>query len=860
MLDDLERWFHRAVEADDPEREQILREARSQGAELAAELERLVERELRREPAADSAEPPLAGGGGSELTWARALARTRLLGSRRLDASRDEAAIGPGSRLGPYRLLELIGRGGMGEVYLAERADGQYVQRVALKTLQVARSSDELLARFRAERQILALLEHPDIARLLDGAVDERGVPYLVMELVHGRPITEACDSMRLDLVARLRLFVRVCRAVQHAHANLIVHRDLKPSNLLVDEDGAPKLLDFGVAKLLDVARPELTSSMPETSLFGSVFTPDYASPEQVGGQQVGTATDVYALGLLLFELLTGQRAQRIEGATWAEIERRICHQPLASPSATLAALVAKQPDRADDLARLRRLRDGGELRRKLRGDLDLIVATAAHKDPRRRYGSAAALADDVERHLDELPVRAHPDGWLYRTRKLVRRRPGTVLAAALVVASLTLAAVGSGVGLLRARAAEEVAQREAAVANEVTEFMVDLFAANDPANARGREVSAREILERGARRVTGELDASPTVKSRLFEAIAQAYRGLGAIEEEASLREVTLELAQREYGADSIESGRALVALGEVAAMRGDYERSRDLTVDGVEVLERVAAAPHELGLALGQLGRALGQLREHDRAIAVLERAAELLQSSPSGRARAWIPLSNLGAALLSRRDFAPAEEVLLEARSLALEQRDDMHPDVLGIDMNRAQAVKELGRLEDALALHLRVLEGRRRVLPAEHPLIGASVAGVAATLLAMERLEEALPYAQEALELTIASRGAGHPSVATSLHNLAEVELRSGRPQRAAVHYERELEILEPLPRSWDLRRAEPLIGLVEAYRALGDPQAAAEAARRAVEILDRHDLSGDAWLAGKHAELRAFLGG
>ncbi|MGH9464902.1 MAG: WD40 repeat domain-containing serine/threonine protein kinase, partial [Thermoanaerobaculia bacterium] len=368
-----------------------------------------------------------------------------------------------GARIGPYRLVEELGRGGMGVVYLAERVDGQFEQRVALKLVKRGLDTEEVLARFRRERQILARLDHRAIARLFDGGATEDGRPYFAMEHVVGEPITVYCDGRRLSIEERLKLFRRVCEAVHHAHRHLVVHRDLKPSNVLVTAEGDLKLLDFGVAKLLGSG--EEGQAPPTLTRVGlRAMTPEYAAPEQVLGNPVSTATDVYALGVVLYELLTGRRPYRLGRRFGAEAERTILEVEPERPSAVVEAQ-PEDPDRtAEELARARGLSPGG-LRRRLTGDLDAIVLTALRKEPERRYGSAQGLGEDLERHLAGEPVTARPEGWAYRAAKFSRRHRA---ALAIVGALLGLGVLGFFVERGRRAARREIVTQHLATGMEL--------------------------------------------------------------------------------------------------------------------------------------------------------------------------------------------------------------------------------------------------------------------------------------------------------------------------------------------------------------------------------------------------------
>src|SRR4029453_5319211 len=390
-------------------------------------LEELFHRVLELPPEARAAR--LAEAGGDDLDLRAEV--NRLLHSHAEATSfvRDAAAgvehvaatiMPEAAHIGAYRIVRELGRGGMGTVYLGERADAQFEMRVAVKLIKRGMDTDAVLQRFRHERQILAGLEHPTIARLLDGGTTDEGLPYFVMEYVDGQPIDEYCRTHQLSLEQRLRLFLRVCEAVQYAHQGLVVHRDLKPSNILVTAAGEPKLLDFGIAKLL---RPQVgEESEDQTASVVRLLTPDFASPEQVRGDRVTTASDVYALGVVLYEVLSGRRPYRLKGGTAAQLERAILERDVEAPSTALAR----------------------DLRRQLRGDLDNVVLKALRKDPAERYATAAELADDVRRYLDGFPVRAAPDRPAYRIAKFLRRHHAAVTAGAAGVFGLVAGLGGS--------------------------------------------------------------------------------------------------------------------------------------------------------------------------------------------------------------------------------------------------------------------------------------------------------------------------------------------------------------------------------------------------------------------------------
>jgi non-specific serine/threonine protein kinase/serine/threonine-protein kinase len=431
-----------------------------------------------------------------------------------------------GRRLGPYRIVELLGTGGMGEVYRAIRDDDQYRKEVALKIVRAGQDSDQIISRFKNERQILATLDHPGIARLLDGGTTPDGVPYFVMELVDGLPVTEYCDRKRLTVAERLNLFVEICSAVQYAHQHLVIHRDIKPGNILVTEDGTPKLLDFGIARLHE-SDPEQAST---TMTAFRILTPRYASPEQIKGEAISTASDVYSLGVVLYELLTGQSPYRLATGSPQEIAHEACTSEPQKPSLAVQRHPSKAPAGSasvsrEDLSAVRGC-SPERLKRQLRGDLDNIVVMALRNEPARRYLSVEKFADDIRRHLNQLPVSARQDTFGYRTSKFVRRHRGAVVVS--TVASLAVL-MGFGVAVYEARVARLQRARAERRFNDVRKMANSLmFEAHDSIKDLPGSMPARKVLINGAQQYLDSLSQEANGDIGLQRELAAAYDRVG--------------------------------------------------------------------------------------------------------------------------------------------------------------------------------------------------------------------------------------------------------------------------------------------------------------------------------------------
>jgi eukaryotic-like serine/threonine-protein kinase len=596
------------------------------------------------------------------------------------------AGLEAGARVGPYRLVRELGAGGMAEVWLAERADGAFVRQVALKLPRTGLLRRDLATRFARERDILARLEHPHIARLYDAGVGADGQPYLAMEHVDGRPINAYCDELALGVPARLALFAQVQQAVQHAHANLVIHRDLKPSNILVTADGAARLLDFGIAKLLAEDQTALETQL--THQAGRTLTPDYASPEQIKGEPLTTATDIYSLGVVLYELLCGQRPYRLRLQSAAQLEEAIVAAEPVRPSTNIAGEAAARA----------RGTTTHKLARALAGDLDTVLLKALAKVPTDRYGSIAAFAEDLERHLQGMPVHAQPDSFMYRARKLIlRRKLETAIAAAIVIALLGGAhaqaavavalAAGSGVALWQARvarreaataraersqalAAAEAARQAQTQAQAVQAFMSGLFKANklaqeDPAAAR--QWTALQLLDRGARNLETAMRDAPEARVALWGLFGKLYDELDLIPQSARMRKRALDEARQVFGADSLQLGHALVqyALGQ-RFQRDDRDRVLPLLEEARRILAR--CAPHSEEYTELLLSESLW-VRNLDPALAVARcaEAVRIRRETAAGDEALAGALLYLGWSCNVLGDYARAQRELQQAREL-------------------------------------------------------------------------------------------------------------------------------------------------------------------------------------------------
>ena len=690
-----------------------------------------------------------------------------------------------GGSLGPYRLLRRIGNGGMGTVYLARREDEHYQRDVAIKVLRSGLATTETFHRFLAERQILAHLDHPNIARLYDGGSTNDGRPYLVMELVEGLPVDEYCDRHRLTIDQRLDLFQKICAAVQHAHQNLLVHRDLKPANILITPEGEPKLLDFGIAKRL---APEADVTLQRTWVGLRLLTPRYASPEQVRGDAITTASDVYSLGVILYELLAGRSPYETSAELPYEIERVICEQEPERPS---VALFRPGTPSAEDIALARRTRPQA-LAGRLRGDLDNIVLTALRKEPRRRYGSAAQLAQDLERHCQDLPVTARPDTLRYRTRKFVRRHRAA-LAALVVVVLLVAGFVASLVAQRRQLAQERDKARYALT------FLVDTFKQADPYQARGERLTAREILDQGTTRISRELAGKPDVQAAVMDAIGEVNFSLGRYDQAEPLLTRALALRRQLFGSDSLEVAESLEHLAAFQGRRSPLESAESSLREALAIRRRrqgrgdlaVARTLHQLADLLVRQGAAPEAAPEIE---ALFQEALAIARQveGPEGPTVAET-LIKLGFFRSEQGKYTEAERLYREG--LAVEQKalGDRDPRLYRDQSDFGHILALAGKYGEAQALLRSCLEKQREILGRGHPDVAATMANLAAAMHYQGLCREAEALHREVLAMVRSYYGPTHPQMATSLHNLGTDLACQGRFPEATVLFNQSLDI-------------------------------------------------------------------
>lgn len=665
--------------------------------------------------------------------------------------------LDPGQRVGPYRLLERIGDGGTSRVYRAERVDNQFQRTVAIKVLRFPLEAEEEGAeRFRAEQQILASLSHPNIADVYDGGMLEDGRPYIVMEYVDGRPITGYCRAEKCSVDQVLALFRQAAAAVQAAHEQLVVHRDLKPSNVLVDRaTGTVELLDFGIAKILG----ELPGApAPSTQTGRYPMTPTYAAPEQVKGHAISVATDTYALGVVLYELLTGRRPYGTEETSPYAVARAVCEERPPRPSAVI-----------EDESR----------RALLEGDLDAIVMKALRKDPDDRYNTVEAMVDDLDRYQTNRPVRAKKGTWVYRGRKFVRRNRRALAGLLLAIVALAGFAIYH---VQRLSIERNQAQVEAQRAEEVSHFLVDLFEATDPENAQGDVVTASSLLRRGSDRVS-ELKEQPQVQANLLHTLGRAHRRLGHPDEAASLIQQSVETYRSLEAADAADHADAVSELGLYRRDQGDYEGADSLLEEAIQI-RRALDTPEQLADDLMRQAYVKRRLENYEAARAAIEEALEI-QTRRSGDERMGTAESyfNLAAIYRELGQYRDAEKYQRKSLSIVEDQVEGPHPGLSANYSNLGLLLKEGGNLESAERYYRKSLKVDRTLYEAPHRSIATKLQNLGSLHTELNRYDEAASVLHDALEMRRSLYGDEHPSIAAALHSLGVLYARRGQTSRA-----------------------------------------------------------------------------
>ncbi len=743
-----------------------------------------------------------------------------------------------GQIVGAYKLESEIGRGGMGAVYLASRADEAYDKKVAIKLIKRGLDTDEIVRRFRYERQILAGLEHPNITRLLDGGSTDDGLPFLVMDFVDGQPLNKFADERKLTVRDRLQIFLQICSAVAYAHQSLVIHRDLKPSNILVTDDGSPKLLDFGIAKL--TATDGVDQTLEKTANAFQALTPEYASPEQVGGMPVTTASDIYSLGVILYELLTGHRPFTFKTRTADEVNR---------------ILTDTSPTKPSSVCRMRGLnvemQNPQSVVRTLQGDLDNIVLLAMRREAERRYSSVEQFAADIRRYLDGLPVIAREDTFSYRASKFVKRNKAGVAAGVGIAASLIGGLIASSRQAKVAARQRDRARKEARKAEKVNLFLQQMLSSADPRVA-GRDLRVTDTLKMAAESIETEFARQPEIAADLHTTVGLTYLGLGDLGPAEHHLKAALDLRLDLFPRRSVEAALSLQNYAKLLQIKGDLKGAEPLFREALSTIADregkdsvvVAGVLDDLGYVQAFTGKTESSIELYTRALAIKRRA---LGEDHADVAGVMAKIGNVYS-MMGRHDLS--EPLHRDSLRILRRVHPPDHPDIALTMINLVRSILPR-RPDEAEALSREAIVMRKKLLGDDHPDVAWSLYNLAYVLISREKLDEAEHYALEALARRGPNLPDEHPVVSSAYLLLGRTLLARGKVKDALIAFETCLELREKtLPGDhWLIATTRSFIG--EVLVLLGDVTTGIRLLRESSERLSEklgaeHDQTREAY--------------
>lgn len=729
----LEHHFHDATELSGAELDQYLSRIEKEDPEIASELKNLLDSHFEAD-------------------------------SFLVEDSISYEIASPGERVGPWQIVREIGRGGMSTVYLAERADGQFERKVAIKFLHGIMPGKKMHSRLLAEQRILAKLEHKNIARLFDSGLNDNHRPYFILDYVDGEPVHEYCNSKKLSVPQKLQVFEQICEAVQYAHQRLIVNRDLKPNNILVKPDGTVKLLDFGIAKILE---DDADSAIPLTRTGFHLMTPEYASPEQVNGDNITTATDVYALGLLLCEILTGKLPYDVSQKNPLEIGQVINAAQPTRPS----HLVTQKIDESGNQEISGHEMNLKSLRRELKGDLDNIVLKALRKEPERRYNSAEQLLNDLQNYQKNLPVSARPETTGYRVKKFIQRHRIGFAATIIVLLSLITTAA---ISIWQAEQAR--AERDRTI--QINEFLQTILTEADP-YAAGADATVRDVLRKAGELVSERFPNQPELEAPLRYTIGYTQLGLMELDDSYQNLKISEQLYEQLYGKTDSRTLTASAYLAWIEFRRGNYDIALQGYMDVISLFD--TKTPWDTrAIILNEYAAIFSELERYDDALELQKKVYSLwMDNDPSRQPDVAIVHNNLALSYHGLDDYEMAEEYYRTALSMLLDFfPDGNHPDISATLNNLGVLLRDQGNYEEAINYYMEALEIRRATLGETHPITAFSHMNLSRMLLDLDRVDEARPHSQIAVDVMSENLSSTHLHLLVARSTLARINILDG----------------------------------------------------------------------------------
>jgi len=710
------------------------------------------------------------------------------------DKDRDEDYY-EGKTIGRWEILELVGRGGMGRVYKVQRVDESGIKQTgALKIIHKSLLTPTHMERFRLEQYILSGLQHPNVSGFVDSGITADRIPYMVMEFVEGDTILEYCNKHRLTVEQRLTLFITVCNAIQYAHKSLIIHRDLKPENILVTGEGRIKILDFGIAKLLD---PDLfENSAIETQPGMRMLSLEFASPEQISGRVVTTSTDIYSLGVLLNKLLTGLHPFDLNNLSFKEVEKLVSEKnpiPASKRFSGLAELSEKKRFAAE------RGISPQEITKKLSGDIDAIIYKALHKDPERRYGSVDALITDIQRYQNNLPVFAQPDTFTYRAGKFFRRHKLGIAAVAMIFLVLIS-------GIVTTMWQAEQARQNAREAEQVSEFLAQLFEGSDPNRSNDGSMTARELLDQGFERVQTELTDEPALQAQMLSMIGNIYSNLGLYDDAYLAIEKAVEL-YHSMGDRSPEMATILLRFANLEYRLGNYQVAADASGESLDLIRSHFGDDHpETASVMNTLAMSLEELGDKEAAYDLYYRIINIRRDQPDQGSNLAVNLNNLAILLQEDGELEEADALFSEAVALVEDIYGFEHP-FMAYTLNGYSGVhQDRGDFDRAAEDLQNALQIGRAVFPENHPFNAVVLHNLGSLFEDMEEYTEAATYFEDGLTLRRQNLPENHPDIATSLFSLGNTLIFLEKPSNAEPILREALQIRQSIYEDEDWRVA------------------------------------------------------
>ncbi|MCB9249981.1 MAG: serine/threonine protein kinase [Ignavibacteriales bacterium] len=673
-----------------------------------------------------------------------------------------------GQQIGVYKIIKEIATGGMGSVFLAERCDGIFEQKVALKIIKPGLSTIPIIRRFQHERQILANLQHPNIARLFDGGVTEDRRPFFTMEYVDGIPIDEYCDKNKLTINERLNLFIKVCEAVQYAHNNLVIHRDLKPSNILIKNDGTLKLLDFGISKVLSAESNN--QDLPTiTQAEINLMTPEYSSPEQIKNTQISVSTDVYSLGLILYKLLSGKPAHEFKTRSFHEYEKVVCEQKIPTPSTVLV----KSNEQIEesvlfDISQNRKI-SLSKLKKVLNGDLDNICMMALRKEPERRYASAEMLAYDIERYLNSLPILARKESFIYTSKKFIVRHKAAVITAAVLFFIVNGLILFYTIQLKNER---DRATFEAKKSEQVASFLQELFLVSDPDESKGETITARELLDRGAKNLKSSLETEPEIKAKLQNTIGKVYTNLGMYNSAEDIFQSIKENSNLEK-LDKETYISTLINLGSIYRLRGKFKLAEDILMNAKSRCEKYLKKNNPLfGDCFLNLGGYYYEMGVFDKSYNFYKKAEQVYKFNFGEENSQFVDaIYSLAILEFDEGNSKKSDSLYRKALEINLKINGEINATTATIQNGLASVLRHTGEFEESKTLYQKVLKTRIKLFGNNHPDVAHTLNHLSRLYYNQEEYEKAEPLARRALEIRENLYNENHPEVMASRSSLA-----------------------------------------------------------------------------------------